>query len=210
MRTTIVKIAAFGLVALSLVAQAADLIEYENACIEIGFRKKTQAFGECVLELDRRGKDRAGKVESARTQPVNNPSESGAIVEAKGDGTSDDQACQKYGYRPGEGGYPACRIKLDLARQEAYRARQQYEEELKRYEVQLAEAERERERQRARRQVELGLRMMAGQPPLNALAETMGVRPIAPPQPKPTTQTIVLPNGRIVTCTTVATSTSCF
>lgn len=180
-------------------AHAIDTSTEEKACAEIGFKPKTEKFANCVLELyDRRGK------------AVNRPTASSTNSTAQqSDGSEDDRTCQKYGFHPGANAYAECRMKIDMARQEAARDHQRYERELAAYNQKLAEAKREQERQRNLRQLELGLRMMGGQSVGDAARSVGTGAPITPPRPAIQNQTIILPGSRPIHCSTVGTVTNC-
>ena len=51
-----------------------DLSSYESICEDIGFRKKTETFGACVLELAEKDKESSTYI------------------------TQDDQICKNYGF----------------------------------------------------------------------------------------------------------------
>ena len=71
MRPSIVQVAfAALLLATSAGAQTLDTSIEEKACVDIGFRKKTPDYGECVLELLERRKQLQVKQASAARQPV--------------------------------------------------------------------------------------------------------------------------------------------
>jgi hypothetical protein len=94
-RTATVKVAALALVCLSGVVLASDLTSYEKTCADIGFKKRTPAFGECVLELDRRAK-------AQQTRPTQSrPAQEVRETVVRGDGTPDDQQCQGFGWNVG-------------------------------------------------------------------------------------------------------------
>lgn len=173
------------------IVSALDLSAYEKQCTDIGFKRKTPAFGECVLELS----DRAG-ASAARLPAVTNSAE--------------DQTCLRYGFKANTQAFAECKFKLDHAKQESLRAEQQYAREKAAYDQQLAAIEKEREKARAMKQLELGLRMMGGQSPVNAVNSLGTGAPIAPSRPSPINQTITMPNGRMVNCTTVGSNTNCF
>jgi hypothetical protein len=187
MRVTAFKVIFIYLVFVGVNAQALDLSSHEKTCQEIGFKKKTQAFGECVLEL-------AERTDQATSTPKN----------------SDDDTCRKYGFKPNTPLYGECRMKLDFAKAESLKQQQQYERDQAAYEQQMAAIQKERERQRAMKQLELGLRMMGGQSPIDAVNSVGTNAPIAPRAPTPINQTITMPNGRMVNCTTMGTMTNCF
>jgi len=54
MRTSIVQLVCSVLLAYAGGVLAIDFTVYEKTCSELGFKKPSPAFGECVLELDRR------------------------------------------------------------------------------------------------------------------------------------------------------------
>jgi len=98
-----------------------DPLSYaKKQCKELGFKEKTEKFGDCVLDLSKRSGFQ--------------PESSGSNV-ARSDGSPDDKTCIGYGYAIGTTGYADCRLKLD-------QARQQYERELTAYEVEKAEYDR--------------------------------------------------------------------
>ena len=86
-------------------AWAGDLSTFENACVDIGFTKKTPAFGECVLELMQRSNEKSKQREIANNQ--------------RGDGSADHETCKKYGLLPPSAGYAQCRMQIDQVRQQA-------------------------------------------------------------------------------------------
>ena len=171
------------LVLFSVKVSALDLTDYENQCEDIGFKKKTPAFGECVLELI----DRKNKAVAV---------------------TEEDQVCQKYGFRLGTAELATCKQQIDMAKQASIRQEEQYRNQKRQYE-ELVEIQRERERrEKAQRALDLSLRLMNGQNPTDAMLGVGTGAPIAPRMPAP--QTIILPNGRGVTCTTQNNVTTCF
>jgi hypothetical protein len=135
------RLTTFKMIFLTLVSSTAalgmDLGKYEEQCADIGFKKKTQAFGECVLELKSRGESAA----------VNN----------QGNGAVDHATCIRYGFRTSTSEYAQCRMQIDLARSQAQEQQAQYER-------QFAEQQRAKERARGEAALLLGLGMMAGQP----------------------------------------------
>ena len=160
---------------------AADLSAFQATCQDIGFKPKTPAFGECVLEL----MDRAGGTQAAT---ANAPTD------------AHSQTCVKYGFTFGTPAFSDCRMKLDMAATQSSQAQKKYDAERAAYENALADA-------RARTQIEAGLRMIAGQRPLDAFAS---VGTGAPVRPSAINQTIITPNGRIINCSTNGNVTNCF
>jgi hypothetical protein len=165
---------------------AIDLAKFEAYCAEIGFKKQTEAFGECVLEL----------AEKNRTfsSPQN----------------QDEQLCRGYGFKPNTPSLADCKLKLDLAKRQSLEAQEKYNRDKADYDGRVAVIEKERERQLGMRQLELGLRMMGGQSPVNALNSLGTGMPIAPTRPSPIVQSITLPGGKTINCTTMGTMTNCF
>ena len=116
-----------------------DLGAYEAKCASIGFKPKTPAFGECVLELRSR--------DSGTSRFSSND---------VGDGSSEHLTCRRYGFVTGTTDYAQCRMQIDLAKSQAMEQRRQYED-------QLAAQERAKDRARGEAALLLGLGMMAGQ-----------------------------------------------
>jgi hypothetical protein len=131
-------------------------------------------------------------------------------IAREGDGSSDDLLCKKYGFKPQSNGYAECRMKVDFAKAESIKQQQQYEREQAVYEQQLAAIEQEKERRRGAAFMELGARMMSGQRTLDAINSVGTGAPIAPRKPASYDQTITLPNGRMINCSTFGTMTNCF
>jgi len=175
---------------------AVDTSAEEKTCTEIGFKPKTEKFGNCVLELYSRrgGKSSVNSSQASRT----------------GDGSKDDATCQNYGFKPGQDSYSNCRMQIDMARKEADVAQARYQQELNAYEQQVAELKRQQDKARSMRQLELGLRMMGGQPPIEAINSLGTGAPITRPTPPTTHHSIRLPDGRIMNCNTVGPHTNCF
>jgi hypothetical protein len=127
----------------------------------------------------------------------------------EGDGSSDDLTCKKFGFKPQTANYADCRLKIEIANRQALQQQAHYEEQKRRYDEQLAAIKIEKDHQRNLKQLELGLRMMSGQPIQDAVRETAGMPPLPKP-PGPVNQTIIMPGGRIVNCHTTGTVTNCF
>jgi hypothetical protein len=134
--------------------------------------------------------------------------------ERDGDGSPQDSLCKKYGLKPQTSGYAECRMRIDFAEAESRRQQEQFEREQAEYERRVAAIERERERQKGLRLLELGSRLMAGQSITDALGSIGTGAPIAPRRPSPIMQTIRLPGGQLVNCTTMfqplGSMTNCF
>ena len=126
MRTSTYQIVAI-LIMLGGQAIALDLSKYEKTCSEIGFKSKTPAFGECVLELH----SRESKSNSQPAQVVQ-PAQSKTTqnTNSQGDGTPDHATCARYGFQVGATEYSQCRMQIDTARNQAQQQQRQYEEQL--------------------------------------------------------------------------------
>lgn len=171
---------------------AIDTSAEEKTCREIGFKPKTEKFANCVLELyDRRG---------GQTVTSSN---------AMGDGSQDDQTCQRYGLRPGQPEYGNCRMQIDMAKQQVSREQARYQQELAAYEQDKKEKEAQRRREQGLKQLQLGLGMMSGQVTLDDIGRSSLGLPPAPRPPQFQSQTIRLPNGNMIHCSTVGTHTTC-
>ena len=186
MRTVILRmLCIFFYLGLFSPVSAIETSAEEKICSEIGFKKKTEAFGRCVLEL----LERSG-VSSKQTQqtPPSGP---------------DDATCRQYGFRSGSNEYATCRLQIDQARQDAQRQQAQFEQQQRQYEAQL-EAQRDaRSRAAGLALLNLGLGTMAG-------GGFPGTAPVAPVPPQNFNRTYTLPGGRIMNCTTTGTMTNCF
>lgn len=97
-----------------------DTSSEEAVCLDLGFKKKTPSYANCVLEL----------------------------LERKGDATvsndPDDATCRKYGFKPKTNEYAACRQQIDQARSQAAQQQAQYLQQQRQYQTQLDEQQRQR------------------------------------------------------------------
>jgi hypothetical protein len=122
--------------ALSLQANAVDTSKEESTCLDIGFKRKSEGFGNCVLELlDRKN--------SSIPVASNDP---------------DDATCRKYGFKPKSNEYAQCRLQIDQAKQSAATQNAQYQEQQKQY----LEQKRQQNIQANLALMQRGLNMMAG------------------------------------------------
>ncbi len=167
------------LVFITFDSQAFDIKNSENQCLEIGFKAKTEAYAECVLELVAREKNKS--IED----------------------TPDARLCVSYGFIVGSAHFAECRQKIDIARQQAIQI-QNREADAK------AAKQRELEKQSASRQLELGLRMMAGQGLAGAVNSLGTGAPVNQTNSSNLRQTIKMPNGILVHCDTTGSTTYCF
>ena len=74
---------------MTLNVSAQDLSAFQQICAEIGFKKKTVAFGECVLELHRRERDAGAKAPSK------------AVPERPRSLSQEETQCESYGFQYG-------------------------------------------------------------------------------------------------------------
>ena len=196
MRVTFIKLINSLLVSLSIFgyAYALDTSEEEKICVEIGFKRKTESFGNCVLELVQRKGYQSNRQSSQTTSQSfisNDP---------------DDATCRKYGFRAGTNEYAQCRQQIDQARQDAQRQQAQYEAQQRQYQAQLNEQKRQREAAASMALLNMGLGMMAGGSP----ATNFLPPPVAPQPPPNLNRTYILPGGRMMTCNTTGAITNCF
>ena len=172
-----------------------DTKEEEKTCTDIGFKKKTESFANCVLELiNRKGSTRT-TAQSTQTQTIsNNP---------------DDITCNNYGFKIGTNDFAQCRQQINTARQQAQLQQQQYEQQKRQYDEQQALIEKERKRQQSQRLFDMSQRLASGQSLTDVGRAGMGLPPLQQPT-LPSNQTFVMPNGRTMTCTTTGSITNCF
>jgi len=100
---------------------ALDTSAQEKTCLEIGFKTKTAAFGNCVLELLER-RDSAIAV----TDP-------------------DDAICRNYGFKPKSNDYANCRLQIDIQRHRNLQQQAISDEQRRQFDAQLAEQKRLRQ-----------------------------------------------------------------
>ncbi len=185
MRTSIVQVAT--LLCFSGAVFGADLSSYEATCVELGFKKRTPAYGDCVLELDRRSTDQQKQAdllridqqrqaeqqrqadqqrqeqqrqEQQRQAQQRQEQQRASELAARGDGTPDHKTCNGYGFQAGTNPYAECRMKLDMARRDIERKQVAYEEDSRRYQEQVAAYEKEQERKKNMRLLEFSARLM--------------------------------------------------
>jgi hypothetical protein len=227
MRTSIIKVAITFFLSLSSFIAVADLTQHEATCAELGFKKRTPAYGECVLELDQRQKTAKVAVEKQeqirRQENINRENEiAKQQMQQRGDGSVEHQTCSRFGFIVGTPSYSDCRLKIDIARREqaqkqaAYEADQRrYQEEQRRYEAQVAEYEKERERQKGAALMRFGLALMGGTSPhasenfANAGRQSLGLPPVAPSRPTIQNFTITGPDRRMTNCNVFGNNITC-
>jgi len=176
---------------------AIDTSVEERNCSEIGFKRKTEPFANCVLELIQRNGGGRNTTQSTSTQSVsNNP---------------DDRACINFGFKIGTNDFAQCKLQINTARQQSQIQQRQYEEQKQQYEEQQAKIAADKDRQDRRKAAEVFLRYGSGQSVTNAIADTAAGRPFPQNRPQPPQQTtLMLPGGKMVHCETVGNVTNCF
>lgn len=227
MRTSIIKIAIIFLLSVSSLGAVADLVQHEGTCAELGFKKRTPAYGECVLELDQRQKTTKVAIEKLeqirRQENINRESDiAKQQMQQRGDGSVDHQTCNRFGFIVGTATYSDCRLKIDIAkreqaqRQATYDAElRRYQEEQRRYDQQVAEYEREKERQKGLALMRFGAALAGGTSPhfsenlANAGRQSLGLSPVAPTRPQIQNFTITNPAGRMTSCTVFGNNINC-
>lgn len=153
MRTSIVKIGLAFLCFFSAACFGADFSEYEKTCLDLGFKKRTPAYGECVLELDKRAtadqklaeRQRMEQQRLAQEQQQREQAQEQQRAAARGDGTPDHQTCAGFGFTAGTTPYAECRMKISIVKREE-EARQQNERVAAEQAVRLAAEQRAAEK----------------------------------------------------------------
>jgi hypothetical protein len=187
MRSTFIKIVLSLLVLIPEIALSLDTLDEEKKCKEIGFKKNTEAYGNCVLELiDRK------KSESSISAVSND---------------ADGQLCLRYGYKPNTNDFANCKLKIDQARADAASRQAAYDENKRQFDAQMAEYQRQKAIAANMALMQCGLNMMSG---ASCSGARVGPPPIAPRPLSPMTQTITMPSGRTVNCTTTGSITNCY
>ena len=108
-------------------AFGAEVSEYEKACLDLGFKKRTPAYGECVLELDKRTTEQQKQAERVRVEQQERQDALQRQYEAqqkaaKGDGSPDHKKCFAYGFMPGTVPYSDCRLRVELTNKQMEQA----------------------------------------------------------------------------------------
>ena len=158
----------------------------EDSCTQMGFKRRTESFGNCVLEL-------ASRKDSVAAS--NDP---------------DSATCIKYGFKPKTSEYASCRLQIDQARQQAQQQQAQYDEQKRQYDLQKAEADRQRRMQASLKLMDMSQRMSSGQNAADAYRGANGLPPLQPPVAPIQTQTYMLPGNKMMTCTSAGSVTNCF
>ena len=153
----------------------------EATCIELGFKKKTEPYANCVVELLERK-------QSVVEQNPNDP---------------DDATCRKYGFKPKTNEYATCKQQIEQARMQASQQQAQYQQQQRQYQAQLDEQKWQREQAGWQQLYQLGRGISSGAYNAN---NAYGSAP-TPPNPN---RTYILPGGQSMTCRTTGSITNCF
>jgi hypothetical protein len=184
---------------------AIDLSSFEKTCAEVGFKPKTTDYGDCVLELRSRelkkiSKSKVGKsnIEHSLTSAQISPSRPVEV----GDGSNNDNICQKYGFEVGNEGYKKCRLDLDIAQRQAEAQMAQFDYQKKQYEIQKTQYEARLKAEHDEKEMKAGVNILmyglglAGGRTRDEAAPALYGLPMYPRQPAPTTVNIAPPISR--------------
>jgi hypothetical protein len=192
-------------------AIANGLEAFERTCSDLGFKSKTVAYGECVLELHQR----SSKGQNPAVASVDKPPPATSQT-SQGDGTKAHNACMRYGFIIDTQGYAECRLKLDIAQKDAQEKQLKYEADQAEYKRQLAIREAEEKKRQSDKLIRMGLNMMSSKSSnvYEAMGDAgraeLGLPPQAPSRPTIQTYTITSPTGKLMTCTSVGNNINCF
>ena len=194
------------------IAEVRNTEREQATCKEIGFTPKTQAFGDCVMELISRG------VGSKPARQASPPSPENVNLAAL---TPNQRTCAGYGFKKGTTVFAQCQMDLDAAQRQAEAQQQQfqfqqqqYQQQVAAYEAQAAAIKRERDRRKWETLARIGAGMASSSSPtfLGGLSDGMAAgsgitvaRPAPPSPPAMQTYTIRTPNGTQV-CTYISAS----
>jgi TPR repeat protein len=120
-----------------------------------------------------------------------------AAAKPRGDGSPDDETCQRYGLKPSTAPYADCRVKLKVARDDAEARQRDYEARQAEYERRMAAYEREQKRSEGLALMELGFGMMAGG---RRVAAPTALRAPDPPTPVESRFNISVNGGPMMHC----------
>ena len=214
LRINVMKLIFLVLALFTFHAHAGALDEYKSACEMIGFKPATPDFGDCVLELRRKDKDKPPPVVIQKKAPVVAKEQEVGVEDIEdwsqvvGDGSQEDGVCQKYGFKVGKPDYKQCRLNLDIAKREAeaqdriYQQQlRQYNEQKRSYEAQVAEAERKQKSKQVFNMLMYGINRLGGSTHNEAAPALYGL-PAYPKQPRPQIQhpPMQMYNGGSLTC----------
>ncbi len=199
-----------------LAKQAAEAIKtrHDKTCRSYGAAVGTQAYVMCRIELAKNEKSLpvVAQLNEADINSIQGSSKD------KGDGSSDDVTCQKFGFKPSSTSYSQCRLQLDTAKRQLEVQQAQFNLQQEQYQSQKAEYDAKVARYKDQQDTEfwvgiagMGFGMMEGKTPLDAYRQSLGLPPIAPAVPAFENYSITMPGGRTANCTytTVTRSMNC-
>jgi hypothetical protein len=132
------------------ISWGAGLTHYKEQCADFGYKKGTEKFGSCVLELRRRDKGSQAKTNQVMKEV------------ASGDGSVEDQNCQRFGFNPGTLEYSNCRMQLSVAADTARRELAVYEEQKRAHDAEVARVKKAKNERANLALLQAGLCMLAG------------------------------------------------
>lgn len=205
-------------------SQTKDLSFEEGVCRDIGFRPKTIAFGDCVLDLlGRKDPEQSSQVGvqpdalSAEQKDRGVPSLVSRAERPNDFQLSPNvQSCIGYGFKKDTADFSQCLIQLDDAQRQAELQQRQYNLQLAQYQQEVAAYNAQQEeirREKNRRQGEMLMRLSQGvlnsrSPSLlgnlaDGFAAVNGTpiqQPVPPNPPVLQNYTVRMPNGNQVYC----------
>ena len=180
-------------------AHADEFEQYKNTCVEIGFKPKTPDFGDCVLELRKR--DLSKKTTKA---PQTSTSRSSS---AKDTYSAPKQTSNNLQYEAEANDFFRQQQVLYDKQMELYQVQQaEFARQKNEHDAMVAAAAEKERKEKGMRQLEMGLRMLAGESVQDAAMGAARIPPlrVAPPSmPRMQFQEnyrITTPNGGLVNC----------
>jgi hypothetical protein len=180
-------------------AHADEFEQYKNTCVELGFKPKTPDFGDCVLELRKR--DLSKKTTKA---PQTSTSRSSS---AKDTYSAPKQTSNNLQYEAEANDFFRQQQVLYDKQMELYQVQQaEFARQKNEHDAMVAAAAEKERKEKGMRQLEMGLRMLAGESVQDAAMGAARIPPlrVAPPSmPRMQFQEnyrITTPNGGLVNC----------
>ena len=173
---------------------ANDLSNYKSICKEIGYKEKTEDFGECVLKLRKKKSNQQATTNTSNgVSPKNIEGNNIAQLKEQHRQEAERQFAQMAGM-------------YELQQRQYEQQLRAYEEQKRQYDEQQAKIQKEKERKKNMKLIELGLRMATGQSATDASMATAGMIPLPRAPQQPTLQfneqyRVTLPDGSLYQCT---------
>jgi hypothetical protein len=191
------------LVFISFGVKAATLDDLEQSCQDIGFKPKTEKFGDCVIELKKRdGNSNLGQSKNSASNNQN---------------PSDVKQCNDFGYRQGTDGFAQCLQKFSMYRQYQAEENEKYSQQVAEYQERKAAYDKEVAIQKNLKLMQFGLNMAAGTSPYasenigNAGRMSLGLPPLPPSQPQVQNFSITnLKSGQMTHCSATGNLINCY